>query len=1022
METQCKLKDIVPTVCLRRAGGGLEQLVRVSIECRGAVSGAKIIADGGAECRLDQLQPGPSLHDVYVKEPARSREIEFMLKVGESVVDRRQVQLRPPRRWTVHLVQMSHHDVGYTDLPSSVLREHDGMLDEVIEMAEVTRDFPEESQFRLTVEQAWSMDHFLRHAPAERAAKMIELMRSGHVELTALFGNMATTLCAPEALARCCYHAFRLKRELGIPIVSAEHNDVPGFAWGLSHVLAEAGVKVFCPRLPYYYQWDGRVDLNGFWDESAIFRTPEGCPDAFWWESPAGKRVLFYYYRGIGGGARVSMESAVRQLATLEDKGCPHSALRWLVSGGHRDNSPYVDYSHAIRDWNERWAWPRAICSTNARFYEDFVSALPEDLPVHRGELPGQDYPVGATSTAAATALNRRTQVALLSSEKLASAAAASTGYQYPAEPIFNAYEDVLWHNEHTWGLNFPAGPGCDASEAEKAVHAYRAAALAHDAANTALARIADHVRLAGEGVHLVVFNTLSWQRTDLVTHPLGELINCALTMSPVPPEKDPEGVGYLTNVALTDRNHVRPPQEVLEGRFDLVDLATGKKVPYQIEEIESASETLPYAAQRLGLGTGNYGLAFKRTLRFVARDVPAVGYKTYRLVARASSPRFKRPLKATRTSLENEFYRVEVDPKAGAVTSIYDKSLGRELVDPASPHAFGSLIVRTPDREELGAVKGVRVRRSRCGPVRASIEITGSAPAHPLVRLSIGLTAGLKRVEFALRVLKDTTPLLDAHLAFPFRFENPSFRYEGSLSLLNPIEDYFPGAYSDRLAVQNWVRVSGEGASVLWSSLDAPIASLGGLWQGYVSPAHVTVAPPGYAHPPLRPEDMSRGWIYSNAFSNNFGTNFSVSQNGDVLLRYAITSCAGVSEDADACRLGWEAVTPLEHLFTNAEIERKGSLPPSESFVQIEGEGAVLLTWKRAEDGRGHVLRLWNPTDRPASVRVRMPRLRLGSVRRTTISEEDLPGAVPIEGDGFALQLGAGAVDTVRVEGGSAL
>jgi hypothetical protein len=29
----------------------------------------------------------------------------------------------PSRRWEVHLVHGSHHDLGYTDLPSNVLRE-----------------------------------------------------------------------------------------------------------------------------------------------------------------------------------------------------------------------------------------------------------------------------------------------------------------------------------------------------------------------------------------------------------------------------------------------------------------------------------------------------------------------------------------------------------------------------------------------------------------------------------------------------------------------------------------------------------------------------------------------------------------------------------------------------------------------------------------------------------------------------------------------------------------------------------
>lgn len=1017
MDRQFKLRDIRPTVCLRQGRGCLEQLVRVSIAAAAPAAEAKILVKGPqgvGETPLAGLPAGESSHDLYMAELTCPAQVEFTLTVGQEVADVRELSWRPPVHSTVHVVQHSHHDVGYTDLASNVLREHDRMLDEVIDMAEATRDFPVESQFRITVEQAWSIDHFLRRARPGRAARMAELMRSGHVELTALFGNMVSELCGPEALARCVYHAFRLKRELGVPIVSAEHNDVPGFAWGLSHVLAEAGVKMLCPILPNYYAWGGH-GLQDFWDEEAIFGEPG--PDAFWWESPAGKRVLFYSHRGIGEGHRISIEKVAETLQDLGERGYSRPVLRWPVCGGYRDNSPYVEgYARAIRDWNERWAWPRVVSSTNARFYDEFVQQLPQDLPVHRGELPGQDYPVGATSTAAATALNRNNHSTLPGAEKLACAAQIATDYEYQDAALSDAYEDVLFHDEHTWGHHFPAGPASVASEAEKSVHACRAAALAHDVANVAMGRIADHVRLDGEGVHLVVFNTLSWSRTALVTHALRELPSCALTMCEVPPQEDEQGIGYLTNVDLTYRNHLSPPEDVLAGKFDLIDLDTGENVSFQIDEIESWSETSPHAAQRLGMGMRWPGV--KRSLRFVARDVPAVGYKTYRIEPRRSAPRFEKAVKATRTSLENEFYRIEVDPRSGALVSVLDKATGRELIDRDAPHPFGGLVVRDTARHEVGGMSRVKVKRGRAGPVCASIQITGSAPGHPLAHQSVTLTAGLKRIDFAMRILKDPTPLLDCHIAFPFLIDDPRFRYEGALSVLSPIEDYFPGAYSDRIAVQNWVKVAGGNAAVLWSSLDAPIASLGALWPGYTSPAHQLILPPDHMHLPLAPGDLKHGWLYSSVFANNFGTNFSCSQTGDVLLRYAITSVEPDADDACAAAWGWEAVTPLEQLFTSGQMERKGSLPSSQSFLELDGHGVVLLTCKKAEDGQGYVLRLWNPSAEASQATVRMPCLTIESVRRTSLAEEDAPQDVAHTEGGFSLPVGAGGVVTVRVIG----
>ena len=42
-----------------------------------------------------------------------------------------------------------------------------------------------------------------------------------------------------------------------------------------------------------------------------------------------------------------------------------------------------------------------------------------------------------------------------------------------------------------------------------------------------------------------------------------------------------------------------------------------------------------------------------------------------------------------TDSRLENSYYRVDLDPASGAVRSIFDKELGKELVNAASPYRF---------------------------------------------------------------------------------------------------------------------------------------------------------------------------------------------------------------------------------------------------------------------------------------------------------------------------------------------
>ena len=46
------------------------------------------------------------------------------------------------------MVHFSHHDLGYSDMPTDLLVEHAGFMDDVLDFCEETADWPEESRFR----------------------------------------------------------------------------------------------------------------------------------------------------------------------------------------------------------------------------------------------------------------------------------------------------------------------------------------------------------------------------------------------------------------------------------------------------------------------------------------------------------------------------------------------------------------------------------------------------------------------------------------------------------------------------------------------------------------------------------------------------------------------------------------------------------------------------------------------------------------------------------------------------------
>jgi alpha-mannosidase len=94
--------------------------------------------------------------------------------------------------------------------------------------------------------------------------------------------------------------------------------------------------------------------------------------------------------------------------------------------------------------------------------------------------------------------------------------------------------------------------------------------------------------------------------------------------------------------------------------------------------------------------------------------------------------------------------------------------------------------------------------------------------------------------------------------------------------------------------------------------------------------------------------------------------------------------------------------------------IERAGApLPASASLVDIEGRGVVVTALKRAEDGRGTVVRLYNTLDRRTTGRVRLNE----RFRRCDVVDmkEDLLAEADVRGGWARLSLRPNEIVTLR-------
>lgn len=224
--------------------------------------------------------------------------------------------------------------------------------------------------------------------------------------------------------------------------------------------------------------------------------------------------------------------------------------------------------------------------------------------------------------------LARETDHRVLTAEKFSTVSSLVNPRIWPDRQVM----DQLWKGLLTYGEHHGWGGQTGTLQVqlhEEELLALYNARLTEQVLARGMSALADSIQ-APSGT-LIVFNALNWQRSKLVKFNLGR-------------------------------------------GLEVVDRATNQVVP--VEELPVLSAGGP---GRGGRGGGR--------MRFLATDVPAVGYRCYTL--RTANTATAAPANITGRTLENAYYRVVLDPASGAIQSLFDKDLNRELVDQASPYRF---------------------------------------------------------------------------------------------------------------------------------------------------------------------------------------------------------------------------------------------------------------------------------------------------------------------------------------------
>jgi len=540
----------------------------------------------------------------------------------------------------------------------------------------------------------------------------------------------------------------------------------------------------------------------------------------------------------------------------------------------------------------------------------DYEAAFPTraDWPVFKGEL-NPIFQGTYSSRIELKSWMRTEEQKILTAEKL-SALAAWLGSPADLDSIWSAWEPVLFNETH----DLSSGVMTD-HVYDDTVRSYEYSRRRADAIIDAKWDVlASKIDTRGPGAPVVVFNTLGWPRSDIVEIKVGF------------------GEGGVAHPILTDSDGRNVPTQILEAtRYWDGSLKTAR-------------------------------------LAFVAREVPAMGYITYHVEASRRPKASVSPAANTASAskgelLENELYRVGLDPATGAMTSLRVKAGDWEVL--AGP---GNVVAREQDRGDLwelykGLDGGSRVAmttqqkvpkrgeavysdqgkgdpaRFTHGPVFSEFNVARPFDSGRFAT-TVRLYHGLRRIDITTRLV-NREKYVRYQALFPTTIKGGKSTHEipfGSIERPNAIE--FPA--------QNWVDHGDgrQGLTLLNMGLPGNLVTDGTMMVSLLR-AH-TLGAYGF------------GGGYEPGMSSDSG--FQLGQ--ERILRYALVPHSGDWCDAGVFRDGLAFNHPLLH---RNVLPHAGSLPKRWGLLEISDPNVVVSSLKPTRDGEV-VLRVYEASGRPAS------------------------------------------------------
>ena len=569
-----------------------------------------------------------------------------------------------------------------------------------------------------------------------------------------------------------------------------------------------------------------------------------------------------------------------------------------LFGVGDHGGGPSLEMMARIDQLKNLFIYPQ-IEFNNAQSYIDWIRKQDlRKLPVWNDELYLEYHRGTATTQSNIKKWNRESEVLLTNAEKFFSISSIIGGDDFH-NLIHDAWKNVLFNQFH----DILPGSGIREIYIDAELDYKKSFELGNFALINSLKNIAKKVNTSSikDGKALIVFNSLSWERDDAVK----------------------------------------------------IELESGDKNHYKIFDTEG-NEISSQIIQKDEL---------RREIIFIARNVPALGYKTYIIRSEKNGNNYRKNLPAKDIyEIENDFFKVKINPQSGWISSILDKRFDKELISEEAnklqlledkPSAWDAWNIGLTGVEYPSKFRGAELIED--GPVRKILRCyrdylkpgvvkefpTEDFPNSFFVQ-DIILYNGIDRIDFKTDVewWEDKTML---KVSFPLNvydtlatYEIPFGMIKRSTTLKSQIDK---GKWE--VNAQKWADLSDDNFG---------IALLNKSKYGYDTKGNV-----------LRLSLLrSPKWPDPTADRGNHS------------FEYSIYPHQKRVEESKTVHKGYEFNYPLLYVI---EDIHEGSLPVKNSFIQIIPENVILTSIKKAEENpRELIFTIYESTGKDSECNLILP------------------------------------------------